>query len=145
MESLLSCSACNFRHADVMHLGEREPARYEYRITSPDDMMVRVVRSSTCHVKIPELGVYIRPGPAGEGFVSNIEGVIERVKNAVHILMSSGCEKGENAEKMLKLLEELKEGKTAATLILEDPYGNSAIINPRAVKTKLTEEELSQL
>jgi zinc finger protein len=145
MESLLYCSACNFKHSDVMHLGKREPTRYEYRITSPDDLMVRVVRSSTCHIKIPELGVHVRPGPAGEGFVSNIEGVLERVKNALMIIINSGFGDRENAEKRLKSLEEVKKGNAIATLILEDPCGNSAIVSPKAMKTKLTDEELSEV
>ncbi|MFN4132885.1 MAG: ZPR1 zinc finger domain-containing protein [Candidatus Hadarchaeales archaeon] len=139
MESILFCRSCNFRHADVMHLGEKEPARYEYRIASQDDMMVRVVRSSTCHIEIPELGVHVRPGPAGEGFISNIEGVLERVKNALLIIKNSGCGNCEGAEKKLRDIEDLKEGKTTATLILDDPSGNSAIISPKVVKKKLTE------
>ncbi|MEM2192649.1 MAG: ZPR1 zinc finger domain-containing protein [Candidatus Hadarchaeales archaeon] len=143
MESILFCTSCNFRHADVMHLGEKEPSRHEYKIASKEDMMVRVVRSSTCHIKIPELGVHVRPGPIGEGFVSNIEGVLERVKNALLILKNS--ESSENAEKKLKEIEDLKEGRKKATLILEDPSGNSAIVSQKAVRRRLTEEEISQL
>ena len=43
----------------------------------------RVVRSTGARIEIPEFGVRIDPGPACEGFVSNVEGVLDRIGKVV--------------------------------------------------------------
>jgi zinc finger protein len=146
MESLIWCSNCEFRHADVMHLGEKKPRRYEYKITSPRDMGVRVIRSSTGFVEIPELGVSIRPGPHSEGFVSNIEGVLNRVKAGIQTAMkTASAHQRRIGEKKLEKLESIRRGEFIASLILTDPQGHSAIIHPKAKHRRLKREELSKL
>lgn len=146
MESLIWCGNCRFRHADVMHLGERKPCRYEFKITSVRDMEVRVIRSSTGFIEIPELGVSIRPGPRSEGFVSNIEGVLSRVKAAIQTAMKTASPHQRRAgEGKLEKLESIRRGEFAASLILMDPQGHSAIIHPRAKHRGLKKEELSKL
>lgn len=146
METLIWCEKCKFRHADVMHLGEREPRRYEYEVTSADDMEVRVVRSSTGFLEIPELEVSIRPGPRSEGFVSNIEGVLERVKGAIETAKKEASPEGRaEAERKLGLLEKVRQGKFRATIILSDPNGHSAIVHANARKRKLTENEMKKI
>ena len=60
--------------------------------------MVRVVRSASARVEIPEIGVEIDPGPACEGFVSNVEGVIDRIDDVVSgVLTWAEGEERENA------------------------------------------------
>jgi zinc finger protein len=146
MESLIWCSNCKFRHADVMHLGERRPRRYEFRITSSRDMGVRVIRSSTGFVEIPELGVSIKPGPRSEGFVSNIEGVLNRVKAAIQAAMKTASPHQRRiGEKKLEKLENIRRGEFTASLILMDPLGHSAIVHAKAKHRRLKREELSKL
>jgi zinc finger protein len=146
MESLIWCTECKFKHADVMHLGEREPSRYEYGISSPRDMMVRVVRSSTGFIRVPELGVSIRPGPRSEGFVSNIEGVLNRIEAAIETAMKKASpHQREVGERKLKKLEDIRSGKQKASLVLIDPLGHSAIIHPKAKRRRLRKDELSKL
>jgi zinc finger protein len=146
MESLIWCSNCKFRHADVMHLGEKEPSKYEYRITSARDMGIRVIRSSTGFVEIPELGVSIKPGPRSEGFVSNIEGVLNRVKTHIQTALKNAPPRQRRlGEKKLEKLETIRLGKSAASIILIDPSGHSAIIHPKAKHRRLKKEELSKL
>ena len=69
------CPSCGYRYVDTQLLKNADPVRYEMPITTRDDLDVRVVRSMTASLEIPELGYGFDPGPACEGFVSNVEGV----------------------------------------------------------------------
>jgi len=146
LSTLVNCTACKFRHADVMCLGERKPVRYEFTISSDKDMMVRVVKSSTGTVKIPQLGVKINPGPASEGYVSNVEGVLNRIETALTLAMREiEPKKRVRAERLLKTLQAIRDGKLKAKLIILDPSGNSTIVDERAKKRGLTRRELATL
>ena len=146
IETIVTCSNCKFKHADVMHLGEHEPIRYEFSIASNDDMMVRVVRSSTGTIKVPELGVTVKPCSASEGYVSNIEGVLDRIEKAIRIAITrSDSDKRRRGETKLKKLEDIRRGECKARLIMMDPFGHSAIADKRAKKRKLTKKELVKL
>lgn len=138
IESLIYCSACGFRHSDIMHTEEKKPARYEFEITSADDMTVRVVRSSTGVIEIPTLGVVIRPGPASQGYITNIEGVLDRVRDAILVAIRSASE-GEKSvgEEKLRMIEEIKEGRRTAIIKISDERGLSAIVHPRAKRIPL--------
>jgi zinc finger protein len=120
-------------------------------ITSPDDLMVRVIRSMNGIIRIPELGVRIDPGPACEGFVSNVEGVLNRVETVVENLerwAESDEERG-RARCILIQIAQIKEGDLPATLIIDDLTGNSAIISDKAqvcsiegIEDEIEEEEV---
>ncbi len=114
------CPSCGYRLADTQLLSNAEPSRWELCIESPDDMMVRVVRSMTGTISIPELGVRIDPGPACEGFVSNVEGVLNRIGKVLESLLS-WAETGKERERIRSLqgsLEKVREGRLAATLVI---------------------------
>ncbi|AEC52617.1 hypothetical protein PNA2_1701 [Pyrococcus sp. NA2] len=150
MESTVICEKCGFRSADVMVLEEREPRVYEVKVENERDLFIRVVRSKSGTIELEELGIKIEPGPAAEGFVSNIEGVLERVKEV--LLMARNFKKEENDEEavkrideLLKYIEEVKEGKKPLTVRIMDPFGNSALIGEKVKSRKLTEEEIKSL
>ncbi len=127
---------CGYRHADTMVLTDGEPARWELRVEQPEDLTIRVVRSSSAKLEIPELGVEIDPGPACEGFVSNVEGVLDRIDNVVAGVLTWA--EGEERENALALRERIgwaREGRVPLTLSIEDPSGNSAIISDKAKKS----------
>ena len=146
METFATCTSCKFRHADVMCLGERPPLRYEFQITSEEDFKVRVVKSSTGTIKLPELGVTIEPGPASEGYVSNVEGVLNRVEETIKLAIKKiDATKRRRGQAKLKKLDEVRAGKRKARLILMDPFGHSAIVDGRAKKRELTKQELASL
>ncbi len=128
------CPCCGYRFVDTQLLKNAEPSRWELSINSPEDMMIRVIRSMNGVVTIPELGVRIDPGPACEGFVSNVEGVLNRVENVVSNL-TCWAESGEERERARCLLEKIgqvREGILPVTLIIEDLSGNSAIISDKS-------------
>lgn len=146
MESLVTCSACKFKHADVMHLGKHAPMRYEFRITSDVDMMVRVIRSSTGAIKVPELGVTVTPSSGSEGYVSNIEGVLDRIEAVIKLAVKNADPTRRRCgEAKLKKIKHIRHGEKTANLILMDPFGHSAIIGERVKKRGLTKKELAKL
>jgi zinc finger protein len=129
---------CGYRHADTMVLGEAEPARWEILVEGPEELSARVVRSASAAIRIPELGVEIDPGPACEGFVSNVEGVLERIEDVVTGVLTWA--EGEERENALALRERIglaREGSVPFTLSIEDPSGNSVIVSPKAMKTPI--------
>jgi zinc finger protein len=146
METLVTCSNCGLRHVDVMCLGQRKPMRYEFKITLESDLMVRVVRSSTGTLKVPELGVTVEPGSASEGYISNIEGVLERIEQAVKLaLKGARGVKRRRAEALVKKIEAIRGGKLKARVIIMDPFGHSAILAKRVKKRELNRRELMSL
>lgn len=133
-----TCPACGYRYVDTQVLGSGEPSRQKIAVTSADDLAVRIVRSMTASVAIPELGVEIDPGPACTGFVTNIEGVLDRIEQVVIAAEREGdSEQKENARVLLGRIAQSREGNLPFTLILDDPMGNSAIISEKAEKTTL--------
>jgi zinc finger protein len=129
---------CGYRHADTLILGGGEPARWEIRVGGPEDLNARVVRSASGTLRIPELGVEIDPGPACEGFVSNVEGVLERIEDVIAGVLSwAEGEERENALVLRTRIELAREGSLPFTLSLEDPTGNSAIVSEKARRTSL--------
>lgn len=146
METSASCTSCKFRHADVISLGEHPPLCYEFQITSEEDLKVRVVKSSTGTIKLPELGVTVEPGPASQGYVSNVEGVLDRVKEAIKLAIEKvDAPRRRRGEARIKKLDEVCAGKGGTRLILMDPFGHSAIVDEHAKKRELTKRELASL
>ncbi len=135
------CPSCGYRYVDTQVLKHTDPMRYELAIESEDDLAARVVRSTGARLEIPELGVRIDPGPACEGFVSNVEGVLDRIEKVVKGALNWGNEEeAENARALLDRIEAVKRGTFPITLILEDPTGTSAIISDKAKKESFVPE-----
>lgn len=126
MESVALCSGCHYRHTDVIVLQEKSPVKYTLNVEREEDLDVRVIRSGLCEVEIPELGVVITPGAAADGFISNVEGILNRIEDAVSTSPDAGP--------LLDRIRKIKEGEERITLIFDDPSGNSAIISDRAIK-----------
>ena len=133
-----NCLSCGYRYVDTQLLKSAEPCRYEFFLSGAEDISVRVIRSMTATIKIPEMGVQIDPGPACQGFVTNIEGVLDRIENIVRgALIWAENEERENATKLLDQIGKARAGALPFTLIIEDPSGNSAIISEKVKKTPL--------
>lgn len=136
------CPECGYRFADTQLLKHGEPARHTFAVSSADDLSVRVIRSMSASIEIPELGVRIDPGPQCQGFVSNVEGVLDRIEGVVKgaLIWGDDTEK-ENAAALLADIMRVKAGTFPVTLILEDPCGNSGIESERVVNEKYEPEE----
>jgi zinc finger protein len=136
------CPECGYKFVDTQLLKHDPPARYTLPVNSVDDLSVRVVRSMSASIEIPELGVRIDPGPLCQGFVSNVEGVLDRIEQVVKGAFNWGNEvEKENAAVLLADIVRVKAGTYPITLILEDPDGNSGIESERATKEAYVPEE----
>ncbi|WP_456367385.1 ZPR1 zinc finger domain-containing protein [Thermococcus sp.] len=150
MESTIYCEKCGYRNADVMILEDRPPKLYTVRVENEKDLFTRVVRSKSGTIELEEIGVKIEPGPAAEGFITNIEGVLERVRETLLMAREFRKQEGDEeavkkADEILEYIEEVKEGKKPLTVKIADPLGNSALIGEKVKSRLLTEEEIKKL
>ena len=143
---ITSLCECGFRYTDTLITTQRRPVHYEIKISDIDDLNARVVRSTSGTIRIPELGVDIEPGPASESFISNIEGVLARVKEILGMVVRwNEDDKSPRAQELLCVIEKIMAGEYGITVIIEDPLGNSAIISNKATSRDLTDEEAASL
>ncbi len=136
----MDCSSCNYHKADVEKAEENgEPVKYTLDITEEADMKIRVIKSSNATVKIAYIGS-IEPGETANGYITNVEGVFNRIKNQIEHLKDAAEDDAEKtkAKNQLKKITKIMWGQEKGQLVIEDPSGNSAIISPKAVKSKLT-------
>ncbi|MEK6962832.1 MAG: ZPR1 zinc finger domain-containing protein [Nanoarchaeota archaeon] len=134
----MDCSGCGYHKADVEPEEKRTPSKYTFEITKEEDMKIRVVKSADATVKIPHIGS-IEPGEFSNGYVTNIEGVLNRIKKQVEVLRDTAEEEEDRkkAKNILKKMTRIMWGQENCKFILEDPSGNSAIISEKTVIGKL--------
>ena len=147
LQTTVLCGACGFRHADVLLSKEGRPTRHSLRVRDPADLSARVVRSSSCTVRVPELGAVMEPGPMSEAFVSNAEGVLHRFREILGFLTRNADSDGKRAAARASLttISRMIDGREPFTLVLEDPFGNSAIVHEAADVRPLTDAEVRNL
>lgn len=146
MESTVKCMECGFKHSDIICLEVKDPVKYILKIDK-NKMNIRVVKSQTATIHIPELGLKVEPGPQSQGYVSNIEGILERFKKAVKTALSwvEDDNSRKNAVKILEELDNIRKGDKIVTLVVQDPFGHSLIEDKSAVVSKLSPEEIKKL
>ena len=132
------CDGCNYHKSDIEPAETREPTKYTLDVESEDDLNIRIIKSSHAELKIPHL-ITIEPGPASEGYVTNVEGVLQRVKS---ILTNQKEVEDDNTIKnklknQIKKLSKVLVGREKIKIIIEDPTGFSAIVSDKAKKSKL--------
>ncbi len=142
----ISCE-CGFRHADSIVVDTKEPTRYTIKINR-HNLFTKVIRSTSGTIRIPEIGVIIEPGPASQAFITNLEGVLDRVEGIVKTAMRWNADNEEKVKKCQWILERIRntiEGDEELTLVLEDPFGNSIIISDEAFREIMSKEEAESL
>jgi len=135
----MDCSGCGYHKADIEAETPGEPCKYTIDLSSEEDMKIRVVKSSNANIKIPHVGD-ILSGPSSNGYVTNIEGILNRMMKQLEIIRDNDEEEEESRKKaknMIKKLHRVIWGQEKQRLILEDPTGNSAIISDKVLKEKL--------
>ena len=146
LETTIKCGKCGFKHSDIISLEQNDPAKYVLKI-SKETLSTRVVRSQSATVSIPEVGVKVEPGPKSEGYVTNVEGMLIRfegaVKKALQLFEDEQSQK--NAKNTLNNIQELIKGNGTATLIIDDPFGQSNIVSDDVEILEIPEEELKEL
>jgi len=134
----MTCSNCKYHKSDVEAAEKKDPCKYTFEISSENDMKVRLVKSAEATVKIPYITT-ITPGPAAQGFVTNIEGILNRVKYQIETMRDTAEDNDDKkkAKNLLKKIMKIKMGQEKQKIIIEDPSGNSAIISDKAEKSSL--------
>ncbi len=135
----MNCSNCKFSKADIEAAEEKEPCKITFTVENEKDMQVRVVKSSNATIRIPQMRMVVSPGPASQGYVSNVEGLLDRFKEIVEAEqeVSEDDEEKRRCKNILKKIRRVKFGSEKLKIIIEDPSGNSAIISDKAVNEKM--------
>ena len=81
----LTCSSCGLRQTDFIPAEGKIPGVWTLKLDSLESLNARVVRGSKCTIEIPELELGVYPGVHSSGYVSNVEGVLNRFKDAINI------------------------------------------------------------
>ena len=146
----LTCPGCGWRQTDFIPAEAREGSCQTYRIDSVEDLQVRVIRGSACTVRLLELDLEVRPGSHSTGYVSNIEGVLNRFQDVIDMVgrqAATEANEGASAElaQLTQSMVEIREGQREATLELLDPHGHSMILTENVQVRPLTESEIDDL
>ena len=141
------CDKCGWKHTDFIPSDGEKPGFSSLVIDSEKKNAARVVRSSSCTIRIPELDLEVSPGGSSSGYVTNIEGVMKRFENAIETIIRGSDEDqdSEFARQILERLRMVKEGGENVRLELLDPRGRSQIIHHDAESRELNNEELERL
>ena len=147
------CHSCGWRQTDFIPAVGKKAGGWSLVIENEDNLKSRVVRSSSCTVKIEELDLQVFPGSSSTGYVSNVEGVLNRFLKIIDMVFDDLKNDTEVHDEEIARLESMKTqiinlGKkesNSLTLTLLDPHGQSMIIDKSAIERDLTEQELSEL
>jgi zinc finger protein len=129
-----SCDFCGAKNIEVKGGGGISPLarKITLNVTSAEDLKRDVIKSDTCSVDIPELGVELMPGTLG-GLVTTVEGLIRKIHDqlaeSLRFSLGDSTNPGEGG-RVRQMFIELDEACRAVrpyTLILDDPISNSHI------------------
>ncbi len=146
----LMCEQCGWRQTDFIPAEGRKPGAWSILVDGESVLRARVVRSSSCTIRIPELELEVSPGTGSSGYVSNVEGVLNRFLDIVNMVKKDLDDQPEQEmQRCLELesaLNDLIDGRhSGVTLELLDPRGHSQILHPEAIDRELDETELLSL
>ena len=145
------CEGCGWKVTDFIPADGKKPGAWSLVVNSERHMSTRVVRSSSCTIRISELGLEVSPGGSSTGYVSNIEGVLNRFEDAVGTIRrqaerdDEGTEILPQCEDMIDSIDAVRNGDESVTLELLDPVGHSQILHEDAVSREIGREEAESL
>ena len=141
------CETGGWKHTDFIPSEGDKHGYWSLCLESTDVGSARVVRSSSCTVRIRGLGLEVSPGGNSSGYITNVEGVIDRFEKAVKSMIRSleDSDSLSEAAFILEGLSKAKVGRSDLVLELLDPRGSSQIIHESVISRHLTDEERSKL
>jgi zinc finger protein len=147
ISTTITCDKCSYKYSDILITDQKKPMEHKFKISKIADLTVRVIRSSTSTIELPELGIKIEPASAADAYISNIEGVLVRIISALEqiIKFTEDAAKRKSGEDILDKLQKLRNGDYEVTLIIRDPMGNSSIVSDKVEVRELAPEELEKL
>ena len=125
-----SCPKCGYRRSEIIPLATGPRRRVYIRIDSREALRAKVVRLGTASIEIVELGVTIDPGVDAPTFVTNIEGLLSRVVDALRTIevLAVDEREREKAREAREYLLRLDPGDVPLTIILDDRAGLSGVV-----------------
>ena len=159
------CHSCGWKQTDFIPAEGKKAGCWSLKVSGERHLKSRVVRSSSCTIRIPELDLQVNPGSNATGYVSNVEGVISRFIEVINIVLrdlqndvaikikeqqkvelSNSIREIEQLELLIKRLTTVgQDHHEPFTLELLDPHGHSMIIDETASERELTDEEIVSL
>lgn len=146
------CRDCGWRQTDFIPAEGKKPSACELQLCDATCMSVRVIRSSSCTVQIPELDLEVSPGNDSTGYVSNVEGVLQRFLDIINMVKRQKVDDDEHEDvavldHMIAVLISARSGDPIEklTLRLLDPRGHSMILCDETRDWHLSEEEVASL
>ena len=133
----MNCGDCGFSKCDIESEEEKEGSVQTLVVDSEKDMKVKIIKSCSGTVKIPQIRMKIEAGENFEGFITDVEGLIEKFEKIVEKERDSAEDPSvkKSSKNLLKKLWKIKLGDVPVKITIEDPTGNSAIISDN-VETK---------
>ena len=146
----MSCHGCGWRVTDFIPAEGKKPGSWKLEVNSAGHVSARVVRSSSCTVRIVELGLEVTPGSSSTGYISNVEGVLDRFSNAIGTIKRQSEREGDDdttikCDELFSQIDLVKNGEMTVTLELLDPVGHSQILHEDAVSSEISEAEAKNL
>ena len=132
-------TTCGFQKSDVESEKPRDPCRITFTIEKDRDMTVRVIKSSAAKLSFPQLRLSVEPGVDAVGYISNVEGVLQRFEQVLKAEkdIAEEDEDKTKCKNLLKKIWKIKCGDVPTKMVIEDPTGNSAIVSDKAIVEKL--------
>ena len=128
----MDCSNCDYRVADVESDEQRKPIKQSFTVESEEDLSVRVIKSSSATIKIPRMLTIEGGQPDSEGYITNIEGLLNRFKAVLEELKQDDDKAvAKKAKNHFKRLQKVLWGQESLTITLEDKTGNSMIVSDK--------------
>ena len=133
------CEACHYHASDVESEQNKGPIKITFEVKNENDLKVRVIKSSEASVKIPQMRMSVEPGSGSNGFITNIEGLLNRFKKIIESERDNAEDASvrKKAKNLLKKLWKVELGELPLKIIIEDPSGNSAIVSDKTEAKKL--------
>lgn len=145
------CHTCGWRQTDFIPAEGKKAGGWSLVLDNQEQLTSRIVRSSSCTIRILELDLQVNPGSSSTGYVSNVEGVMNRFTQIIEMVLGdlSNEENPKDIAKLESMKNQIanigKDEQVKLTLELLDPHGHSMIIDKNAIERDLTDEELQEL
>jgi len=146
------CKVCNFSNNDIIPLTTNNtPGIMTLKVSNEKDLKSKIYRSPVGKLEIPELELFVVPGPNADFYYTNVEGIVFRFENAVSIYRKNLEKDDVQIEEIDKILHDLRKatkGEFSFTLIITDTGGGSYIIPKDESKysfVKIENKELNQM
>jgi len=157
----LFCEACSWKQTDSIPAEGKKSGAWRIKVNDTSCFTARVVRSSSCTVRIHELDLEVNPGASSTGYVSNIEGVIQRFLDIIDMVgrdLAASAQYSDTPDVQHEISEHLNQLQgmkerllhpdyegNAYSIELLDPHGHSMILHDEASERELTPDEIQML